>query len=71
MDDEIALVPTSMEGRVVINVSDVESYGLERPLIGDSTVEDSDDDDKGSHTGLKCLLPRSVVLWRWMLPLLL
>ena len=29
VDDEIALVPATVEGRVVINVSDVESYDSE------------------------------------------
>ena len=46
VDDEITLVPATVEGRVVINVSDVESYGSERRLIGDSTDEDSDNDNK-------------------------
>ena len=30
MDNEIALVLTTVEGRMVINISDVESYGSER-----------------------------------------
>ena len=47
MDDEIALVSATMEGRMVINVSDVESYGLERRLLRDSSDEDSEDDDEG------------------------
>ena len=47
MDNEITLVPASVEGRVVISVIDVESYGSERRLIGGSTDEDSDNDDEG------------------------
>ena len=63
VDNEIALFSATVEGRMVINVSDVESYGSERRLLGDSS--------KGSRMGLRCLLPRSVMPWRWMLPLLL
>ena len=47
VDDKIALVAASVEGKVVININDIESYGLERRLIGDSTDEDRDDNDKG------------------------
>ena len=47
MDNEIALVPATVEGRMVINVSEVESYGLKRRLLGDSSDGDSDDDDEG------------------------
>ena len=47
VDDEIALVSATMEGRMVINVNDVESYGLERRLLGDSSNEDNEDDNKG------------------------
>ena len=47
MDDEIALVAAFVEGKVVINVSDVESYSSECQLISDSMDEDSDNDDKG------------------------
>ena len=53
MDDEIALVPASVERRVVISVSDVESYDSERQLIGDSTNEDIDNDDKGITHGIE------------------
>ena len=35
VDDKIALVSATVEGRMVINVSDVESYGSERRLLGD------------------------------------
>ena len=51
VDDEIALVAASMKGTVVINVSDVESYGSEYRLIGDSTDEDNDEDDEGVTQG--------------------
>ena len=44
VDEEIAVVTALVEGRIVINVSDVESYGTGRHLLGDSS--DSDDDDK-------------------------
>ena len=47
VDDGIALVAAFVEGRVVINISDVESYGSERRLIGDSTDENNNVDDKG------------------------
>ena len=47
VDYEIAFVATSIERKVVINVSDIESYGSKHQLIGDSTNEDSDNDDKG------------------------
>ena len=48
VDKEIAVVTTPVEGRIVINISDVESYGMGRHLLGDSS--DSDDDDEGvSH----------------------
>ena len=53
VDDEIALVSATVEGRMVINVSDVESYGSERRLLGDSLDEDSDDDDKGVTHGVE------------------
>ena len=54
MDDEIALVAASMEGKVVINISDIESYGLEHWLIGDSTNEDNNVDDEGIIQGAFC-----------------
>ena len=48
VDEEIAVVTAPVEGRIVINVSDVEFYGMGRHLPGDSS--DSDDDDEGvSH----------------------
>ena len=48
VDDEIALVVASVEGKVVINVSDVESYGSEHWLIGYPMDEDSNNDDEGT-----------------------
>ena len=53
VDDEIALVLATVEGRMVINVSDVESYGSERQLLGDSSNEDSIDDNKGVTQGVE------------------
>ena len=53
VDDEIAFVLATVEGRVVINVSDVESYGLECQLIGVSKDEDSDNDDEGVTHGVE------------------
>ena len=47
IDDEIALVSATVEGRMVIKVSDIESYGSEQRLLGYSLDEDSDDDDEG------------------------
>ena len=47
VDDEIALVLAIVEGRIVINVSDVESYDLEQHLLGDSSDGDNNNDDKG------------------------
>ena len=49
MDKEIAVVTAPVEGRIVINVSDVESYGTGRHLLRDSS--DSDDDDEGVSHG--------------------
>ena len=53
VDDEIALVSATMEGRMVINISDFESYGSERRLLGDSSDEDSNNDDKGVTHGVE------------------
>ena len=47
MDNEIALVAAFVKGKVVINVSDIESYGSECQLIVDFTDEDNNDDDEG------------------------
>ena len=46
--EEITIVTAPVEGRIVINVSDVESYGTRPHLLGD--LSDNDDDDEGvSH----------------------
>ena len=48
VDEHVVVVMVPVEGRIVINVSDVESYGTKPHLLGDSL--DSDDNDKGiSH----------------------
>ena len=51
VNEEVAVVTASVEGRIVINVSDVESYGTGRHLLGDSS--DSDDDDEGVSHGVE------------------
>ena len=51
VDEEVAVKTASMEGRIVINVSDIESYGTGRHLLGDSS--DSDDDDEGVSHGIE------------------
>ena len=53
VDDEIALVPATVEGRMVINVSDVKSYDSERHLLGASSNGDSNDDDEGVTHGVE------------------
>ena len=55
MDDEIALVPATVEGRIVINVSDIESFDLGRHLLGDSLDGDNNDDDEGVTQGVEML----------------
>ena len=51
VDEEIAVVTALVEGRIVINVSDVESYSTGRHLLEDSS--DSDDDDEGVSYGVE------------------
>ena len=53
VDEEIALVTALVEGRIVINVSDVESYGTRPHLLGDSSDGDIDDDDEGVSHGVE------------------
>ena len=53
VDKEMALVTAPMEGRIVINVSDIESYDTGRHLLGDSSDGDSDDDDEGVLHGVE------------------
>ena len=48
VEEQVEVVTAPVEGRIVINVSDVESYGTTPHLLGDSS--DSDNNDKGvSH----------------------
>ena len=48
VDEQVEVVMARGEGRIVINVSDVESYGTKPHLLGDSS--DNDDNDEGvSH----------------------
>ena len=51
VDKEVEVVTAPVEGRIVINVSDVESFDSKRHLLGDSL--DSDDDDKGISHGVE------------------
>ena len=51
VDEGIAVVTAPVEARIVINVSDVESYGTKRHLLGDSS--DNDDDDEGVSHGVE------------------
>ena len=51
MDEHVEVVAPPVEGRIVINVSDVESYDSTRHLLGDSS--DSDDDDEGISHGVE------------------
>ena len=53
VDEEVAVVTAPVEGRIVINVSDVESYGTGRHLLGDSSDGDNDDDDEGVSHGVE------------------
>ena len=51
VDKHVAVVTAPMEGRIVINVNDVESYGTKPHLLGDSS--DSDDNDEGISHGVE------------------
>ena len=51
VDEEVEVVTAPVEGRIVINVSDVESFDSKRHLLGDSS--DSDDDDEGVSHGVE------------------
>ena len=51
VDEGIAVVTAPVEARIVINVSDIESYGTKPHLLGDSS--DSDDDDEGVSYGVE------------------
>ena len=50
--DEIALVEQTFTERVLINCSDISSCGLPRPLLGESTDGDSDQDKRGVDQGV-------------------
>ena len=51
VDEQVKVVTAPMEGRIVINVSDVEFYGTKPHLLGDSS--DSDDNDEGVSHGVE------------------
>ena len=51
VDELVKVVAPPVEGRIVINISDVESYDSKRHLLGDSS--DSDDDDEGISHGVE------------------
>ena len=51
VDKEIAVVMAPVEGRIVINVSDIESYGTGRHLLGDSL--DSNNNNEGVSHGVE------------------
>ena len=51
VDEQVEVVTAPVEGRIVINVSDVESYGTKPHLLGDSS--DSDDNDEGVSHGVE------------------
>ena len=51
MDEQVEVVTALVEGRIVINVSDVESYGTKPHLLGDSL--DSNDNDEGVLHGVE------------------
>ena len=51
MDEQVEVVTAPVEGRIVINVSDVESYGTKPHLLGDSS--NSDDNDEGVSHGVE------------------
>ena len=50
--DEIALVEQTFTERVLINCSDISSCGSPRPLLGESTDGDSDQDERGVDQGV-------------------
>ena len=51
VDEQVKVVMAPVEGRIVINVSDGESYGTKPHLLGDSS--DSDDNDEGVSHGVE------------------
>ena len=48
VDEQVEVVAPPVEGRIVINVSDVESYGTKPHLLGDS-LDSDDNDEEVSH----------------------
>ena len=50
--DEIALVEQTFTERVLINCSDISSCDSQRPLLGESTDGDSDQDENGMDQGV-------------------
>ena len=51
VDEQVEVVTAPVEGRIVINVNDVESYGTKPHLLGDSS--NSDDNDEGVSHGVE------------------
>ena len=51
VDEQVEIVTAPVEGRIVINVSDVESFDSKRHLLRDSS--DSNDDDEGVSHGVE------------------
>ena len=51
MDKQVEVVTAPVEGRIVINVTNVESYGTKPHLLGDSS--DSKDNDEGISHGVE------------------
>ena len=51
VDEQVEVVAPPVEGRIVINISDVESYDSKLHLLGDSS--DSDDDNEGILHGIE------------------
>ena len=60
--DEIALVEQTFTERVLINCNDISSCGSPRPLLGESTDGDSDQDERGVDQGVT--LPTAIDLQR-------
>ena len=51
VDEQVGVVTAPVEGRIVINVSDIESYGTKPHFLGDSS--DSNDNDEGVSHGVE------------------
>ena len=51
VEEQVEVVTAPMEGRIVINISNVESYGTKPHLLGDSS--NSDDNDEGVSHGVE------------------